>query len=385
MSNHTCKIVLNRQKIDKEEKCPLVLQAFINKKRVRISIGVRVKPQNFNIDFQRVLIPENKSLSNALNAKIEAYLSKAKMIFIRYELDGEKLSLNKFIDLIRDKTSESKKLTVFIDEQIEIYKSIRAKGTIKTYNKFKNKILDFRPNVELVDIDYQFLVGLEVFLKKQTLSVNTIAAHHKALRFFINEAIRLKILFENPYENFKVKKRKTERMYLTRNELKSLMNLYNDHSLTPSKQEILRAFLFMCFTSIRFSDVKALTDENIINNVLVFTVQKTTNSKRIHKIDLNQTALSLLDNRKGKIFNIPSGQKFNLALKRIAMLGGVDKGITSHVARHSFATHFLATGGDLHILQKIMDHERVETTMVYVHILDKEPQKQIENLSNSFL
>ena len=386
MSIYTTKIVINKQRIDHDGKCPLVLQSFINGKRSRISIGERIRPNNFDIALQKVRIPDNKNVTDALNAKIESYLSKAKMIFIRHELDEVLLSKAKFESLIKNKTTLTKKLTEFIAERMEVYKSIKTEGTIKNYNKLKNKILDFRPNIELFDVDYKVLVEFEAFLKKQKLDTNTIWGYHKTLRFFLNEAIRLKLLFENPYINFKVKKKKTDRVFLNRKELMSLIKLYDENSLTPAKQEILRAFLFMCFTSIRLSDAKAIRSENVINNVLVFTVQKTANTKRIHRIDLSTMAQKfLIENKKGLLFNLPIDQVVNRSLKRIAQLAELDKVLTSHVARHSFATNFLASGGDIHVLQKIMDHEKIETTMVYVHILDEEPKKQIDVMSDLFI
>lgn len=76
-------------------------------------------------------------------------------------------------------------------------------------------------------------------------------------------------------------------------------------------------------------------------------------------------------------FNLPTEKTVNIQLKEIAEVAEINKPITSHVGRHSFATLFLLKGGDVQTLMKILGHSKIDTTMVYVHIVDQEKKKQM--------
>jgi site-specific recombinase XerD len=133
---------------------------------------------------------------------------------------------------------------------------------------------------------------------------------------------------------------------------------------------MLSIFLFSCFTGLRFSDVTKLKAENIIENFVVFTAEKT---GKFQRVPINKTAQKFIN--PGPIFNeIYTNEYFNRELKNIAKICGIRKVLSFHVSRHTFATNFLVCGGRVEHLQKLLGHYKIEETMIYVHI--------VENLTN---
>lgn len=164
--------------------------------------------------------------------------------------------------------------------------------------------------------------------------------------------------------------------YLTLEELTKLKS-------TPSKaQETERAFLFACFTGLRFSDVKKLTWKEVTeDNCLLFSQQKTQidnfgNAYAYTQLPLNEQALEVLGERgepNEKIFKaLPSGVSVNITLKRWAKKAGVDKNIHFHIARHTFGVIMLQSGVDIYTVSKLLGHESVKTTSKYYANLTQE-------------
>ena len=145
--------------------------------------------------------------------------------------------------------------------------------------------------------------------------------------------------------------------------------------------EILAYFLFSCYTGLRFSDVEVANSSNIIDKMYNYTPIKSRNKLKVVKVPLTDRALAIIKDKKGKLFNTKCNQRTNEALKEIATCAEINKKLTFHVARHTFATSFLSLGGKVEVLQKIMGHSKLETTMVYVHILDDDMIDQVANMN----
>jgi integrase len=141
---------------------------------------------------------------------------------------------------------------------------------------------------------------------------------------------------------------------------------------------ILQRFLFSCFTGLRFSDNANLTTENIIEDYVAFTAEKT---GKFQRIKLNESAKSFLDGK--NVLNEKFTNEYtNRELKHIAKLVGITKKVTFHVSRHTFATNFLICGGRIEHLQKILGHSKIEETMIYVHIVEQITDVQINQMDD---
>ncbi|MFH2108146.1 MAG: tyrosine-type recombinase/integrase [Chrysiogenia bacterium] len=195
-------------------------------------------------------------------------------------------------------------------------------------------------------------------------------------RAAIREAVRKRLLnrdflFEVPSIEFK----RNERIFLTVEEIQKMAN-------TPCENEDLkRAFLFSCFSGLRFGDVRSLKWRNVEKDYLIFEQEKTSKVKRL---PLNQNAKDILSQFKiirpeGNVFTLLSPTRTNFLLRRWARKAGITKHISFHVGRHSYAFMLLRAGVDIYRVSKAMGHESIEMTMVYAHFMPEELRKDIDD------
>lgn len=103
-------------------------------------------------------------------------------------------------------------------------------------------------------------------------------------------------------------------------------------------------------------------------------------------VPLNHEAMRFIQNERGTLFNYRCNEYYRRQLKEIARLCGIEKQISSHVGRHTFATGYIMNGGSVPVLQKILGHAKIETTMVYVHLSKQriEEERQVINNLHQF-
>lgn len=174
----------------------------------------------------------------------------------------------------------------------------------------------------------------------------------------------------NPYEQFKVRSVPVERVWLSVEEVDSLVKLYQAGALGAQLQQVLRLFLFQIVTSVRISDLHLLTRSDVEGDLLVFSPQKTKRQRKVVKIPLSRLAKQLIQDGDGKgelLFDVPADVTTNIRLKEIAQAAGISKRLTTHVGRHTFGFLYLLMGGKIEELREIMGHSKIETTQIYTH------------------
>lgn len=252
-----------------------------------------------------------------------------------------------------------------------------------------NALKEFSKTLPFSKINLAFLNDYKVYLVDKGYERNTLWKYLKDFRTYLNIARLEKILFEYPFgRNFKMPKTEARFEFLHETEFQKLKEHYLSEAITDAEKPVLRAFLFSCYTSLRLSDVLELRGKNVKNDMIEFEPKKTRESetKKFVKlrIPLHKFAKSLIQTnaKDDKIFtDLPAEQKINERLKKIAEKLNIPKAISFHYSRHTFATRFLAAGGAIEILQEIMGHESIKTTMIYVHIELSRKAKQIRMLT----
>ena len=179
-----------------------------------------------------------------------------------------------------------------------------------------------------------------------------------------------------------------DRVFCTEMELKRLWDVYQNVSFTGEEHlySVLRHFLFMAFTGLRISDFFALNFDSIVNNTIFFYPVKTrAQKKQMVKIPLNRKALQLIadeGNKEGLIFKPASEQRMNVNLKDLAKMVGINKPLTNHSGRHTFATLFIEKTSDVATLQRLLGHTRIDETMIYVHITEINLHEQMKRFDS---
>lgn len=228
------------------------------------------------------------------------------------------------------------------------------------------------------DIDEKWVDGFRRYLEKQDLKQNSVATYLDILKTTFNLAIRRKIVGINPFVFARpIKRVRTSREYLTLDELRAL-------KATPAKYEMVKcSFLFACMTGLRISDLRQLSWKNIQGSELRVYQKKTGDHV---SIPISDQARALLPERgtanaTDTIFDFPSRDDvYNRRLQWWAHDAGIEKHVTSHVARHTFATLLVTQGNDLYAVQHLLGHRDIKVTQIYAKLVDRRKQQAIESL-----
>lgn len=221
-------------------------------------------------------------------------------------------------------------------------------------------------------------------IKDKPLARNSKVSYFNKLRACLNQAVEERIIQTNPIlgvERFK--EAEGTRMYLTIDEVKTLAQTQCEYP------NIKRAFLFSCLTGLRRSDVLRLKWGDIHKQDdytrIIFTQKKTGG---LEYLDISAQATELLGER-GKpnecVFtDIHSPSCTNEAIKRWVLRAGINKEITFHCARHTFAVMMLDLGTDIYTVSKLLGHRELSTTQRYAKVLDKNKQKAVSKIPDIF-
>jgi integrase/recombinase XerD len=369
----------------------LSLRIIINMKKKEFNLWVKTPIEAFDEAKQRAVIPGDAEKTNTVNAVIHRAKSKAQQVFTDAILSERPLTIATFAEHFANTAARNCFLS-FFEKEIKKAEDERASKTVASYRATWRKLKQFRDEIPFSMISTEFLEDFNRWLiKKHKLEPNTLGRHHKNLKKFIGIAIRRGMRFPNPYMEFKIPSARTERDWLQLPEVQSLIDIYKVSALPAELHRILRHWLFMMSTSLRWSDFEALREVNVESEHLNFRPIKTRNSMMRIQVPLCDFAKKLIEDARrtergkaGRIFETTTGQNENRYLKEIAHLAGIKKNLTTVVARHTFATTFLILNGKIEVLQRIMGHSKIETTMVYVHILGEQKTAQVKNFDIAF-
>jgi integrase len=227
----------------------------------------------------------------------------------------------------------------------------------------------------------EYLKAAKSTLRDQLLSENTQVSYMKLFEYILNCAIADGVTILNPFKQIKPenkpKKRHAEVCFLTIDEVNKLAN--TPLILCPI---IKQAFLFSCFSGLRFSDVKGLTwgklQKDNEGNTFINYIQKKT--KKQEYLPVAQKAIRYLPDQPAtvadsdSVFKLPSGGYVNLHLRQWAVLAGIRKHLTFHVARHTNATLLLSLEVPIETVSKMLGHSDIQTTQIYAKVINKSMQ-----------
>jgi integrase/recombinase XerC len=143
----------------------------------------------------------------------------------------------------------------------------------------------------------------------------------------------------------------------------------------------LQYFLFSCTTGLRYGDMKQLTWQHIQDERIYIRMQKTGEAI---SVPISVRAMKYLPEKKdlGQVFVVPTNQVANRYLKEIGTAAGVQQQLSTHVARHTFASLSLNIGIPLHVVQKLLGHASLKTTEIYARVIDKTVSDEIKKWEN---
>ena len=364
------RLVYNRKKqLNRQGTALVQVEALLNQRKVYFRTNLYLKPEHWNSRNAQV---DNHPQAHDLNSMLFEFILHLQAI----ELSLWKRGIPVTLPLLKDAIRKDKPVNVTFPVFARIYvqESDRKRSTKENLMTTVTVLQEFRPGLDFKDITYTFLKEFEVHLKEKGNSVNTIAKHLRQLRTLVNEAINQGYIPSDayPFRKYKIKQEKGRKEFLTPDELKRLENLDVDKKL----RHVLDAFLFCCYTGLRYSDFCQLTPENIIRvngkRWLYFKSVKTGVEIRLplHLL-FEGKALAVLERYDivTDFAKIGPNSEANKYLAQLAAFARIRKHITYHTARHTCATLLVHQGVPITTVQKLLGHTSVRTTEVYSEVL----------------
>ncbi len=341
------------------------------------------------------LVPESTPLDKVQNEHARSVAEKIKSERI--------IALQNYGIANLDKVMKSSMPLLAYLEKYESEGNGLTESTMKGRKFMRSKVEEYlrstgRLNISMMETDVDFCRGFINYLRtaknkrlkngERTISNCTGLQIQAVLTAALNTALRDGIIERNPMTMLTSKERfhqqESTRVYLTIDELKAMM-------ATPCDDDELRkGFLFACFTGLRLSDVQAFTWNKVLatpDGSTRYIRVRMLKTQQFVNVPLSKDALSYLretEDGDEPIFRLSSAVSvIEQRLAAWAKKAGVEKHVTFHVSRHSFATMMLTLGVDIYTVSKLLGHKNVATTQIYAKIID---QKKIDavNMMDKF-
>jgi hypothetical protein len=373
-------------------KLPIYLRITANRQKSELYTGYTATLKEWSQEDQ--LIKNNP----IVNQELSKMKSKVYELIIDLEKTKKPISTSILKSLLSGKQSIDISLIQYFTKhlsEIQIRNEIKNISIAK-YKQSLNTLIAFIPykykvqDITLSQIDYDFVNSYDLYLREvHELHKNTINKYHSRLRTILLKALAEGHIIKQPYANFKLNSIKTDREYLSQKELNKIIEL--DLSHNPSLDKVKDIFIFSVYTGLRFEDAQSLTTESLTyykeKQVIKFIQQKTNRSVIIILLEpVSLIVEKYTDSDERKVFNkiLPkiSNQKVNMYLKVIADLSGINRKITHHIARHTFATTIcLENNMPLEDLSMLLGHSSIKTTQIYGKITQERLYQSIQSIS----
>jgi site-specific recombinase XerD len=274
-----------------------------------------------------------------------------------------------------------------------------AKGTLQRYEmslKHTKAFILWKYKVNDIDIrgiDHEFIMSYDFYLRSERKCANNSTVKYiKNFKKIILICIVNGWLDKDPFIKYKPKVKEVTRDYLTVEELETMIN---KKFVSDRVVQVRDIFVFCCYTGLAYADVKKLKRNEITIGLdgqqWIFTSRQKTDTAS--RIPLLTAALQIMRKYEhhpecadqGRLLPVLSNQKMNSYLKEIADVCGIEKELTFHIARHTFATTVtLANGVSIESVSKMLGHKNIRTTQHYAKILDAKVSEDMQMLKQKF-
>jgi len=364
------KFVFDRRKKSSEKEKGLIelLLYFARNEKKYMTTGIEVYPEQW--DGHVV----NRKDSNKLNLELSRIKKKYEKLVCDMEVDGIAINIENFKEYIAPKEEIPNNFLNFMYEEIHnstirdttkrqqyvAYEELKKFGKIKSFTS-----LNIR-NIELFD----------TYLRRDNRQQSTIFDYHKRIKPYVNKAYRLGYISENPYLRFKNDRGKyKERVALTQEELDQLLSMSFDNKLS----RVADLFIFQCYTGLSYADTQLFKYETevITSNGMCWIDGKRYKTGTEFYTPILPPAMKVLEKYNHKVPHI-SNEKYNDYLHVIEAKMKLKKPLTSHVARHTFATTVaLAHDVPIEDVSKMLGHKDIKTTQIYAKVLKSTIERNV--------
>jgi site-specific recombinase XerD len=390
-----------RAKANANDLVPIYTRITINGKRIELSTNRFVEISKWSTEAGKMKgsSEEARSINNHLN------MLRIQIIDMQMELVHKKIPVT--TETLKSKilgVDERARMLIpiFQDHNNKIKELVGkeyAPGTLERYKTSLSHTIEFLEwkykisDIEINKIDHAFITDYEFWLRSvRNCANNTAVKYIKNFNKIIKLCLANNWLDKNPFANYKSKVKEVERVYLSEEEIQRII----EKDFKTERLSLVRdIFLFSCFTGLAYIDVKNLTKSHISIGIdgekWIFTHrQKTESASKIPILPVTQMIIDKYadhpkSNNEERLLPILTNQKMNAYLKEIAAVCEIEKELTFHIARHTFATTVTLTNGvPIESVSKMLGHKNLRTTQHYAKVLDKKVSEDMKILKDKF-
>ncbi|TKC03595.1 site-specific integrase [Pedobacter cryotolerans] len=386
-TNFSLLFYMKKQKNYTKGVVPIYIRITVNGKRAESATGRSCEPDRWNGKSGRSI--GTKEDSRSLNSFLDqlqnmVYDAHASLIKAGHNITANSIK-NRFIGR-EDKSQTLLQAVIEHNQKVEALVGKEfVQGTLNTYKVLKKHLeifLPFKYNVKDIDmrnVDIAFLNEFDYYLRSEKSCANNYTVKMiKNLGKIINICFENGHIQTNPFACYKGRTKKVDRYFLNQEEIQIIA----DKKFVSERLDIIRdVFLFCCFTGLAYSDVQKLEISHVNKGIdgeqwIIKNRQKTNVRSAIPLLPSAVTIIEKYKNHpasvnRGFVFPVPSNQKMNEYLKEIEERCEIGKKLTSHIARHTFATTVtLLNGVPIESVSQMLGHTNIRTTQHYAKILD---------------
>ena len=379
--------VLRTSRTGDDDKFPVYVRITVNGTRCEFSMKQSISKKDWNVGKGEAK-PKNPEL-RAFNSYLQETQGKLARHYRELQIEDGPLTATAvkiaFLGIEKEKTTYS--LLWLVSQHHLMMQKVLKPGTMKNYHATESYLKLFLVNrykiadMPLKDLNYEFISGFEFFVRNNSLkendpcTTNGTMKHLERLKKMVTWAVKNEWIDKNPFSNFRLKFKHTEREFLSEAELAELKGRDFEN---PMLNRVKELFLFSCYTGLSYIDLMELRPQQILTGIDKIKWIKTTRAKTDTPVNvpLLRPAQTILEKftsngiaERETIFPRVSNQEVNRSLKILAEICGIQKYLTFHLARHTFATTVtLMNGVPIETISKMLGHTKISTTMLYAKV-----------------
>ena len=391
---------IKKTKLLKNGEASVCMRITVNGARVETNIRKSIEPVSWN---QAKECARGKSRkSTELNNYIEESRIKLHRIYTQLEENGELITARilqeKFFGVDK-KVEQVRTIIGTMREHNEQCRALVGKDfariTVRRYESCTRYLAELiklkydKEDLPITEVNGELVRAFEFYLKtEKECQQNTVIRYMKCLKKITNLALANEWIAKDPFIGIKFHEKEVIREFLTMDEL---LTIYHKEVPLDRITVVRDVFIFAGFTGLAFIDVQQLSPEHIVkdNNGNLWIRKPRQKTKNMCNIPLLDIPLEILRKyadypackKKGVLLPVPCNQKMNSYLKEIADLCLIKKNLTTHTARHSYATSVcLANGVSIENVAKMLGHSNIKMTQHYARVLDSSILKDMNNV-----
>ena len=378
MKYPTIRVVFDRKHQATKQKAALVqVEILFERKRKYISTGVKV----FAGQWKDKTMVTGRMDAMDLNERISLIMANIREFINKLIKEKKPFSFHEFQKIVDSKSLECNSFLDFVRERIEL-RQVRE-TTKRQHRAMLRRLTEFGIIKSFEDLTVKNINLLDDYERKFTSMQTTVYDFHKRVRFYVKEAMQLDLIDKNPYDKFEVKRGKYRvRKPLTNDEL---MKITDCNIPDQSISNVRDCFMFCRWTGLAYVDLLKFDFKNVENlNGSYYISDTRTKTDTPYKLMLLSPAIEILK-KHNYVLPTMTNQQFNLRLKVLASYAGINRKLTSHLARHTFATWVLSQGIPIETLSKMLGHSDIKTTQIYAKVLQEDVTKGFGKLEKRIL